>query len=50
MKNPLNPGFSLRNILFTICFRRVWIAIMIFLIKKQAFDGLLKIIGIQILF
>jgi hypothetical protein len=32
---------------FTICVRRVWIVIRYFLFEKQAFNGLLKVIGIQ---
>ena len=36
------------NILFTNLFKRVWIVIKYFLFKKHAFNGLLKVIGIQI--
>ena len=32
---------------FTICVGRVWIVIGYFLFGKQAFNGLLKFIGIQ---
>ena len=39
--------FSLRNILITVCVGRVWIVIRYFLLEKQAFHGLLKVIGIQ---
>ena len=46
-KNPLKSGFSIINILITICVRGVWIAMRYFLFEKQAFDGLSKIIGIQ---
>ena len=38
------------NILITICVGRVWIVTRYFLFEKQAFDGLLKVIGIQNLF
>ena len=41
-KNPLKPG--LYN--FTICIGRVWIVIVYFLLKKQTFNRLLKVIGI----
>ena len=47
-KNPLKTGFSIRNIPITICVVRVWIVTGYFLFEKQTFDGLLKIIGIQI--
>ena len=35
---------------FTICIGRVWIVIGYFLFEKQAFNGILKVIGIQIVF
>ena len=34
---------------FTICFGRVWIIMRYFLFEKQAFNRLLKVIGIQML-
>ena len=45
----LKPGFSIRNILLqiTICVGCVWIVIGYFLFEKEAFNGLLKVIGIQ---
>jgi hypothetical protein len=43
IKNPLKPGFSIRNI---FCVGRV---IVYFLLEKQTFNWLLKVIGIQIL-
>ena len=35
---------------FTICVGRVWVVIVIFLLEKQTFNGLLKVIGKQIEF
>ena len=32
---------------FTICVRRVWVVIVVFLLEKQTFNGLLKVIGIE---
>ena len=49
-KNPIKTGFSVRNILFTICFWCLWIVNEYFLFEKQAFHGLLKVIGIQNIF
>ena len=46
-KNPLRTGFSIRNILITICVRGVWIAMRYFLFEKLAFNRLSKVIGIQ---
>ena len=45
----LKPGFSMRNILLQIiiCVGCVWIVIGYFLFEKEAFHGLLKVIGIQ---
>ena len=48
-KNPLRTGVLIKNILITICVKRVWIAIRYFLFEKNAFNGLLKVIGIQII-
>ena len=42
--------FNIWNILLTICVGRVWIVIRYFLFEKQAFNGLLKVIGIQRIF
>ena len=42
-------GFSNKNILLTIYNWRVWIVIRYFLFEKQAFHGLLKVIGMQII-
>ena len=36
--------------LVTICVGRVWIVIRSFLFEKEAFNGLLKVIGKQIYF
>ena len=44
----LKNGFSRRKILITICGGRVWIVIKYLLFEKQTFNGLLKVIGIQI--
>ena len=44
----LKPGFSIRNILLTIGVGCVWIVIRYFLFEKQTFNGLLKVIDIQI--
>ena len=38
--------FSIRNILITICVWHVWIVIKYFSFEKQAFNRLLKVIGI----
>ena len=46
-KYALKTGFSIRNLLITICVMGVWIVIKYFLFEKQTFNGLLKIIGIQ---
>ena len=32
---------------FTICVGRVWVVIVFFLLEKQTFNGLLKVIAIQ---
>ena len=40
----------MRNVLITICIGRVWIVIRYFLFEKQAFNGNLKVIGVQRLF
>ena len=40
-------GVSIRNILNTICVRFVWIVTRYFLFEKQAFKGLVKVIGIK---
>ena len=45
-KNPLKPGFSIRNILLQFVSGRVWVVIVFFLLEKQTFNGLLKVIGI----
>ena len=47
-KNTIKLDFSIRNILSTICVGRDWIVKEYFLLEKQAFGGLLKVIGIQI--
>ena len=49
IKNLLKPGFN-NKYTCTICFVCVWIVIGYFLFKKQTFNGLLKVIGIQIHF
>ena len=41
----IKASFGLRNMLLTICIGCVWIVIY-FLFEKQAFYGLLKVIGI----
>jgi hypothetical protein len=43
-KNPLKPGFSIRNILLQFVF--LWIVSF----QKEAFNGLLKVIDIQNIF
>ena len=45
--NLLKTSFSIRNVLITICVGGVWIVMRYFLIEKQTFNGLLKIVGIQ---
>ena len=32
---------------FTICVGRVWVVMVYFLLEKHTFNGLLKVIGIQ---
>ena len=34
---------------FTICIGRVWVVIVFFLLRKQTFNGLLKVIGVQMI-
>ena len=46
-KNPLKIGFSIKNILLTICAGWIPIVIGYFLFEKQAFNGLRKVIGLQ---
>ena len=46
-KNPLKIVFSIRNILITICVVGFWIVMRYFLLEKQTFHGLFKVIGIQ---
>ena len=48
--NSFKTQFFIRNILITICVKRVWIVIRYFLFEKQATNGLLKVIGIQNIF
>ena len=48
-KNSLKTGFN-KKFTFTICVGRVWVIIGYFLLEKQTFNGLLKVIGIQIVF
>ena len=49
LKSAKNWFFN-KNYTFTICVGRVWIVIGYFLFEKQTFIGLLKVIGLQILF
>ena len=44
----IKTGFSLRNLLTTICAGCVRIVKGYFLFEKQAFNGILKVIGIII--
>ena len=45
-KNPLKSGFY-KKYTFTICVGCVLVVILFFLLEKQTFNGLLKVIGIQ---
>jgi len=46
-KNPLKPGFSIRNILLQFYIGRVWVGTVYFLFGKKTFSGLLKVTSIQ---
>ena len=49
----IRTAFSLRNILIlhTICISYVWIVMYLYLsLEKQAFNGLLKVIGIKTIY
>ena len=45
--NPLKNRFFNQKYTFTFCDWRLWNVIRYFLIEKQAFKGLLKVIGLQ---
>ena len=46
-KSLIKTGFSIRNILFTICIVRIWIVTGYFLFEKQDLIELFKVIGVQ---
>ena len=46
-RNPLKPRLFNKKYTFTICVGRVWVVIVYFLLEKETFNGLLKVIGIQ---
>ena len=48
LQKSVKTRFSNEKNTFTKCVGRVWIVIVYFLLEKQAFNGLLKVIGIQI--
>ena len=45
--NPLKTRFFNKKYTYTICVVRVWVVVLYFLLEKQTFNGLLKVILIQ---
>ena len=48
LKKSVKTRFLNKKYTFTICVGRVWVVIVYFLLEKHTFNGLLKVIGIQI--